>query len=261
MTRFIVAAIVTAIVIFILRAPLSRLWQGDDSSSAAEPGARLREGGGTNVEARPSDPAGSSRELVSPGAPLDELRSLALQPVPVQGLTKVGGQSWVDTRVVLEDARQFDLIERCHAESSTAAPVDECSFRLTRVVSPAGEVEYVRASTLPGQSLEGRCAAVATCIAQSKLGERVPLPATFGDYLAVEQQIHASPLPEKFSDPAYIDEMVATLEGDLEAAQREVDKSRAEDGDYVFQYVFEEAMAEYLRERAERLRGGEGTAP
>jgi hypothetical protein len=102
---------------------------------------------------------------------------------------------------------------------------------------------------------------MAACIVQARLAESIPLPPEHDDFLAVRQWIDVGHSPG-YDDPNHLDQIVEVLENDLAAARVEFGDSRNHEGDYLFGFAAERAMADYLRERAERLRrqsaGGAG---
>jgi hypothetical protein len=199
------------------------------------------------LQARHVDPAGPRHELVRNPALSAKWQALADNASAIDALTAVDA---VSTRVALQDARRFDVEDRCRQRLNWPTDVDPtCTFSLTTVIDDRGAVALVRIAETSMDVLTPLCAALAECVAEDRLQQRIPLSPEHQDAIAVSQTIRTKPLNEHFNDPDYVHNMVLTLQDDLSAS---IDMPNTPD--LQFAIMQQENLIGYLQQRLDRLK-------
>jgi hypothetical protein len=182
---------------------------------------------------------------------------LAKSARPADGLHVEGGLPWIPAQLALNDMHNYDLYETCR-ESAELSETDVCVFELDLGIDAReARIAYTRFQSRSAAEMSPSCVTFASCAAQARAGQRIPMPANAEDTVVV-QEVRAKPLPKAWNDPRHIDEIVATLELDLKGAREQLSADQTDDPELAYKFQSQEQLVAYLRERASKLAASTG---
>ncbi|MFO0631977.1 MAG: hypothetical protein U0168_03915 [Nannocystaceae bacterium] len=146
----------------------------------------------------------------------------------------------------------YDLYEECRA-SAGLSETDACVFELDLGIDAhQGTIAYTRFQARSAAEMSPVCVTFASCAAQARAGQRIPMPTNAEDTVVV-QEVRARPIPKAWNDPRHIEEIVAALELDLQGAREQLSADQTDDPELAYRFQSQEQLVAYLRERAGRL--------
>lgn len=143
-----------------------------------------------------------------------------------------GQEKWLTTVLAVEDlflAR--DARRRCGRDIGFEIE-ESCHYSLDLAIERTGRLEgtiVAARSELSGDATEDVCEAYASCIATTRLGEKVALPEGADGIHGISQKLIAIPDDPGFKDLKRLQQMIDDVALDLEKHRAQLDPSKLDD--------------------------------